>query len=196
MPNQIDGWKKKLWSGPGRAEFEKLALAPWASRRRQELLELLDRIDPIIQELTTAAEQEARKRPEVSRLMTHPACAGLVIIYNALKQTKPALLELTDSAPEDPNVESRVRAIAASETGVIGLDKCHARKMGLSYYVDLHIIVSAQLTVWEGHGIAHSVEDAILKSLPQVSEVLVHLEPEEELTSHGAAPSEPVTKSR
>ena len=122
-------------------------------------------------------------------------CAGLVIIYNALKQTKPALLELTDSAPEDPNVESRVRAIAASQTGVIGLDKCHARKMGLSYYVDLHIIVSGQLTVREGHRIAHSVEDAILKSLPQVSEVLVHVEPEEELTSQGAAPSEPVTKS-
>jgi len=59
-----------------------------------------------------------------------------------VEATKPALLELTDSAPEDPNVESRVRAIAASETGVIGLDKCHARKMGLSYYVDLHIIVS------------------------------------------------------
>src|SRR6516165_943959 len=89
-------------------------------------------------------------------------CAGVVIIYNALKQTKPALLELTDSAPEDPNVESRVRAIAASQTGVIGLDKCHARKMGLSYYVDLHIIVSGQLTVREGHRIAHSVEDAIL----------------------------------
>jgi hypothetical protein len=45
-------WKTKLWSGRGRAELEKLALAPWASRRRQELLELLDRVVPIIEELT------------------------------------------------------------------------------------------------------------------------------------------------
>ncbi len=35
-------WKKKLFSEQGRALLEKLSLAPWASRRRQELLELLD----------------------------------------------------------------------------------------------------------------------------------------------------------
>lgn len=50
--NEGQRWKTKLWSGRGRAELEKLALAPWASRRRQELLELLDRVVPIIEELT------------------------------------------------------------------------------------------------------------------------------------------------
>lgn len=123
-------------------------------------------------------------------------CAALVIIYNALKQTKPALWELTDSTPENPDVEVKVRNIAAAQPGVIGLDKCHARKMGLSYYVDLHIVVRGQLTVREGHRIAHSVENAILKSLPQVSEVLVHVEPEEELRSEGATASESASKSR
>lgn len=117
-------------------------------------------------------------------------CAGLVIIYNALKQTKPALWELTDSAPEDPNVEDKVRAISMTQPGVIGLDKCHARKMGLSYYVDLHIIVNGRISVREGHHIAHSVEDAILKALPQVVEVLVHVEPEEELASAKAFASQ------
>ena len=48
-------WKKKLFSEQGRAQLEKLTLAPWASRRRQELLELLDRMNPTIEELTTAA---------------------------------------------------------------------------------------------------------------------------------------------
>src|SRR5580765_4425474 len=61
-------WKKKLFSESGRAQLEKLALAPWASRRRQELLELLDRMNPTIAELTAAVEREARKRPEVLRL--------------------------------------------------------------------------------------------------------------------------------
>jgi transposase len=46
-------WKKKLFREQGRAQVEKLALAPWASRRRQELLELLDRMNPKIEELTT-----------------------------------------------------------------------------------------------------------------------------------------------
>ena len=82
--NEGKRWKKKLWSEQGRAELEKLALAPWASRRRQELLELLDRIDPTIQELTTAAEQEARKRPEVSRLMTHPGVGPLTALAYVL----------------------------------------------------------------------------------------------------------------
>jgi transposase len=76
--------KTKLWSVQGRAELEKLALAPWTSRRRQELLELLDRIDPVIEELTKAAEQEARKRPEVVRLMTHPGVGPLTALAYVL----------------------------------------------------------------------------------------------------------------
>jgi glycine cleavage system regulatory protein len=52
--------------------LEKFQLAPWASRRRQDLTELLDRLNPTIEELTTAVQQEAKKRPEVLRLMTHP----------------------------------------------------------------------------------------------------------------------------
>ena len=50
--------------------LEKLSLAPWTSRRRQELLELLDRMNPIFKELTAAVEREARTRPEAMRLMT------------------------------------------------------------------------------------------------------------------------------
>src|SRR4029077_10718148 len=64
-------WKKKLFSEKGRALLENLSLAPWASRRRKELLELLDQLDPKIAELTTAVEQEAKKRPEVLLLMMH-----------------------------------------------------------------------------------------------------------------------------
>ena len=77
-------WKKKLFSEQGRAQLEKLALAPWASRRRQELLELLDRMNPTIEELTAAVEREARKRPEVLRLMTHPGVGPLTALAYVL----------------------------------------------------------------------------------------------------------------
>jgi transposase len=77
-------WKKKLFSEQGRAQLEKLTLAPWASRRRQELLELLDRIHPTIEELTAAVEQEAKKRPEVLRLMTHPGVGPLTALAYVL----------------------------------------------------------------------------------------------------------------
>jgi transposase len=59
--------KKKLWSEQGRAPLEKLPLAPWACRRRKELL---DRMNPTIEELTRAIEGEARKRTEVVELLT------------------------------------------------------------------------------------------------------------------------------
>src|SRR6267154_2504204 len=83
-------WKKKLFSEQGRAQLEKLALAPWASRRRQELLELLDRMNPTIEELTAAVEREARKRPDVMRLITHPGVGPLTALAYVLIIGTPA----------------------------------------------------------------------------------------------------------
>jgi len=83
-------WKKKLFSERGRVQLEKLALAPWASRRRQELLELLDGMNPRIEELTAAAEREARKRPEAMRLMTHPGVGPLTALAYVLIIGTPA----------------------------------------------------------------------------------------------------------
>jgi transposase len=78
--NEGKRWKHRLWSAQGRAQLEKFPLAPWASRRRQDLLELLDRLNPAIGELTAAVEQEAKKWPEVLRLMTHPGVGPLTAL--------------------------------------------------------------------------------------------------------------------
>jgi len=51
--------------------------------------------------------------------------------------------------------------------------------LGFSFYVDLHIIVKGELSVREGRRIAHLVENSVLQELLQISEVLVHVEPEE-----------------
>ena len=61
--------KRKLWSERGRQELESLTLGPWASRRRQALLELLDRLEPRIEELDAAVKAEAERRAEAVRLM-------------------------------------------------------------------------------------------------------------------------------
>jgi len=109
-------------------------------------------------------------------------CAAVVILYTAGIQLRPAILELADIAP-DPDITAKVRDIAARVPGVLGLDKCFVRKMGFSFYVDLHVIVNGELPVREGHRVAHLVEDSVLRELPQISEVLVHVEPEEELAA-------------
>lgn len=103
-------------------------------------------------------------------------CAALVILYNAWKQLRPAVLELGDTAP-DPSLEAQVRGIAGRVPGIIGLDKCLVRKMGFSFYVDIHILVDGGMTVREGHRISHEVEDQVVRALPQVVEVLAHVEP-------------------
>jgi len=72
--------KKQLWSKSGRAQLESFLLAPWATRRRHDRLELLDRLNPSIDELSVAIEQETRKRPEVLRLMTHPGVGPLTAL--------------------------------------------------------------------------------------------------------------------
>jgi cation diffusion facilitator family transporter len=107
-------------------------------------------------------------------------CASPVIIFNAWRQLRAPFAELLDTAP-GPRLEQEVRSVASTVSGVIGLEKCHVRKVGFRYYVDLHIVVEGTLTVRQGHNIAHDVEDAVLEQVPQIAEVLVHVEPEEEL---------------
>ena len=72
--------KKRLWREAGRERLEAFWLAPWASRRRRDLLELLDRLTPTIAELTQAIEQEVEKCPEAQRLRTHPGVGSLTAL--------------------------------------------------------------------------------------------------------------------
>ncbi len=72
--------KKALWRAAGRKELESFVLAPWASRRRQDLLDLLDQLTPKIQQLTQALEAEVEKRPVTRRLMTHPGVGPLTAL--------------------------------------------------------------------------------------------------------------------
>jgi transposase len=64
--------KGKLFTRKGRTELASLNLGPWASRRREELLQLLDQLDPAIAELDRAVLEQARRREDAVLLMTHP----------------------------------------------------------------------------------------------------------------------------
>jgi transposase len=64
--------KQKLFTKKGRAELGSLTLGPWASRRREELLKLLDQLDAPIAELDRAVLEEAQRRDDAVLLMTHP----------------------------------------------------------------------------------------------------------------------------
>lgn len=105
-------------------------------------------------------------------------CASPVILFGAVRQLRKPMAELLDTTPS-PQVEADVRITAARVPGVVELDKCHVRKVGFRYYVDLHVVVNGKISVRQGHAIAHQVEDAVLRSAPRIAEVLVHIEPNE-----------------
>jgi cation diffusion facilitator family transporter len=102
------------------------------------------------------------------------ACA--VIGANGYRLLRPAFFELMDTAPQGKIVRS-ISQTASSVPGVIEVEKCRARKMGLDFYVDLHVGVDGKISVHEGHEIAHQVKRAIQQSDARIADVLVHIEP-------------------
>ncbi len=115
-------------------------------------------------------------------------CAAPVILFGGWRQLRRPVDELLDTAPA-PEIEEQVRRVAASVLDVFGVEKCFVRKVGFRYYVDLHVVVRGDLTVREGHLIAHAVADRVRDQVDKIAEVLVHIEPEEELLG-GSHPGE------
>lgn len=102
-----------------------------------------------------------------------------VIAANGYRLLKPALHEIMDTAPRG-DIVTVVEDAASTVPGVVDVEKCFLRKMGLSFYADLHVKVDGEISVREGHHIAHAVKRAIQNAEPRIADVLVHIEPVKE----------------
>ena len=102
--------------------------------------------------------------------------ACVVIAANGYRLLFPALHEMLDTAPRG-EIVATIQEAADSVPGVLEVEKCLVRKMGLSFYVDLHVGVDGGISVRDGHHLAHLVKDAIKRSDPRIADVLVHVEP-------------------
>lgn len=102
--------------------------------------------------------------------------ASGLIFYNAIQLLRPGLDEIMDAAPSAEIVE-QIRTLAAQVSEVKLIEKCYVRKMGFDYFVDLHIELDPDLTVAEGHRIAHVVKDKLIGSELNIRDVLIHIEP-------------------
>ena len=102
--------------------------------------------------------------------------AAAVIAWNGWRLLRPAFNELMDRAPDRVLIE-QIRAIAKSIAGVDDIDKCHVRKMGYQFFVDIHVVVDPQMTVERSHRIGHEVKNRVRAEIPAVRDVLVHIEP-------------------
>lgn len=99
------------------------------------------------------------------------------ILYTAYKLFRPALGEVMDEHQYDGLV-NEIRETTLSVEGVTGTEKCFVRKSGTFYFVDFHINVEPEITVREGHAIAHRVEEKLRAAHPNMR-VLIHVEPHE-----------------
>jgi cation diffusion facilitator family transporter len=104
--------------------------------------------------------------------------ASVIIVINAVRIARPAIGELLDEEL-DPNLNQEVATLAAGVDKVAHVERCRIRKMGPSRIADLHIWVDKDLTVAEGHRIAHEVKDIIQQKHPLFSDVMIHIEPSE-----------------
>ena len=102
--------------------------------------------------------------------------AAGVIAFNGVRLFRKAWREIMDaSLPE--HVIEEIREIARRVDGVAGIDMCRVRKSGLGLWVDIHVEVPGDMTVRDGHEIAHRVKDALLASKHNVMDAVVHIEP-------------------
>jgi len=98
------------------------------------------------------------------------------ILYNCYKIFRPALGEIMDEHFYDELCVD-INIIAKTVEGIIDTEKCFIRKAGMQFHVELHATVDANITVKQGHDLAHKLKDTLREQLPQLGHVLVHIEP-------------------
>lgn len=102
--------------------------------------------------------------------------ASAFILYNSYKIFRPALGEIMDEHLYDDLI-TEIREKAIEVPGVLGTEKCFIRKSGMKHHVDLHAIVNGDISVKEGHEIAHRLKDYLRSEIPNLGHVLIHVEP-------------------
>lgn len=104
--------------------------------------------------------------------------ACLIIYYNGYRLSRSTLSEMMDISASD-NFIRKVRNIVQGVNGIIDVEKCLIRKSGLKYFIDIHITVSGKISVKEGHTLAHKAKDELMCSQLPISDVAIHVEPDE-----------------
>lgn len=101
-----------------------------------------------------------------------------VILLNGGRMFRTAVGEVIDEQVS-PDLVERIETLALAVSGVSSVEKCRVRKSGLVLLADLHVRVSGDLTVRDGHTISHDVKDQLMDADFRLTDVTVHLEPDD-----------------
>lgn len=103
--------------------------------------------------------------------------ASFFILYNSYLIFRPALGEIMDEHLYDDLI-AEIREVSGTVNGIIDTEKCYIRKVGMKFHVDLHAVVDGTISVKEGHDLAHNLKDTLQDQIPQLGNVLIHVEPD------------------
>ena len=98
------------------------------------------------------------------------------ILYNSYQIFRPALGEIMDENLHDDLI-AHIRVVSLDVNGILDTEKCFIRKAGMKYHVDLHARVNSDISVKEGHELAHKLKDTLRERIPELGHVLIHIEP-------------------
>lgn len=112
------------------------------------------------------------------------AVVSIFILHASIKIIWPAVSELID-AGVPTETRKKIRAMALKNEDVLQVHDIRTRYISASIQVDLHIVVNGSITVREGHVIADDVRDRIIGEIPEVLDVIVHVDPPENAVSEG-----------
>ena len=103
---------------------------------------------------------------------------SIFILHASLKIIWPGISELVDTgAPEE--IQKKIEEIACSHVGVLEIHKVRTRYISSSIQVDMHIVVDGSITVRDGHTIADEVENHIMIEIPEILEIVIHVDPQD-----------------
>ena len=101
---------------------------------------------------------------------------GCYLVFEAAKIFLRACSDLLDAAPEREVIED-LREHILPTPGALAYHDFRVRRVGDVYEIDLHLQVDPRITVEKGHRIAREVKLRLREQHPEVSKVLVHVEP-------------------
>ena len=111
--------------------------------------------------------------------------AAVIIACNGIFLLRTAIRDLMDRMPAELGAD-QVGQVALAVQGVQAIEKLRVRRLGTEYYLDLHVQTDPLMPLREAHNLSGQVKGAIRAAFPNVSGVLIHMEPYEVTTARVA----------
>ncbi len=106
-----------------------------------------------------------------------------MIFYMAFQLILESTSELVDTGLEPQEVQD-IRDFIHAINGVENVHLLRTRRMGGRVLADVHLQVDGRISVSEGHHIGETVMYRLRKQFPNISDVVIHIDPEDDETSH------------